>query len=41
MTAAQNKWRRLRGYRLLADVIRGVKFKDGEEVKLDQLQETA
>ena len=41
MITAQNKWRRLRGYRLLADVIRGVKFKDGEEVKLDQLQETA
>jgi len=41
MITAQNKWRRLRGYRLLADVIRGVEFKDGEEVKLDQLQETA
>ncbi len=38
MTTAQKKWRRLRGYRLLADVIRGVKFKDGERVELDQLQ---
>jgi len=41
MTTAQNKWRRLRGYRLLADVIRGVKFKDGERVEMDQLQGTA
>lgn len=29
---AQKRWRKLRGYRLLADVIRGVKFKDGERV---------
>jgi putative transposase len=29
METAQSKWRRLRGYRLLADVIRGVRFKDG------------
>ena len=41
MTTAQNNWRRLRGYRLLADVIRGIKFKDGERVEKDQLQETA
>lgn len=41
MTTAQNKWRRLRGYRLLADVINGVEFKDGERVELDQLQGTA
>lgn len=41
MTTAQNNWRRLRGYRLLADVIRGVKFKDGERVELDQLQGAA
>lgn len=26
---AENRWRRLRGYKLLADVIRGVKFVDG------------
>ena len=36
MTTAQNKWRRLRGYRLLAEVVEGVKFKDGERVELDQ-----
>lgn len=38
ITAAQNKWRRLRGYKLLADVIQGVKFKDGERVEADQRQ---
>ena len=41
MTTAQKKWRRLRGYKLLADVIEGVKFKDGEKVEADQLQDTA
>lgn len=41
MTTAQNKWRRLRGYRLLAEVVKGVKFKDGERVETDQLQGTA
>ena len=30
MTTAQKRWRRLRGYKLLADVVKGVKFKDGE-----------
>jgi len=40
-TTAEKKWRRLRGFRKLADVIRGVKFKDGEEVKLDLKQGTA
>lgn len=38
IVAAQSKWRRLRGYRLLADVIQGVKFKDGERVEPDQQQ---
>jgi hypothetical protein len=33
METAQNKWWRLRGYNLLADVVEGVKFKDGERVK--------
>ena len=28
--SAQRKWRRLRGFNLLAEIIRGVKFKDGE-----------
>ena len=41
MTTAENKWRRLRGYRLLADVVQGVKFKDGERVGLDQQQGAA
>lgn len=41
MTVAQNKWRRLRGYRLLADVIQGIKFKDGERVEADQHQGAA
>lgn len=41
MTTAQYNWRRLRGYKLLADVVEGVKFKDGERVELDQLQDTA
>lgn len=38
MTTAQKKWRRLRGYKLLADVVEGVKFKDGERVVTDQFQ---
>jgi len=40
METAQNKWRRLRGYKLLADVVKGVKFKDGERVA-DHSQGTA
>ncbi|SHO52227.1 hypothetical protein SAMN02745220_04437, partial [Desulfopila aestuarii DSM 18488] len=31
--SAQKKWRRLRGFKLLAEVIRGVRFKDGERVE--------
>lgn len=41
MTAAQKKWRRLRGYKLLADVVEGVVFKDGERVEADQPQDIA
>ena len=33
METAQNKWLRLWGYKLLADVVEGVKFKDGERVE--------
>lgn len=33
MEAAQKRWRRLRGYNLLAEVIQGVKFKDGVRVQ--------
>ena len=39
LTTAEKKWRRLRDYKLLADVIKGEKFKDGELVKSDQLEE--
>lgn len=38
ITTAQKRWKRLRGYALLADVIKGVKFKDGEPVEQDQQQ---
>jgi len=31
--SAQKKWRRLRGFKLLGEVIRGVQFKDGELVE--------
>jgi|TARA_B110000091_G_C13762332_1_gene452741 putative transposase len=34
METAQKRWHRLRGYNLLADVITGVKFRDG--IKLEQ-----
>ena len=30
--SAQKKWRKLRGFKLLADAIRGVQFKDGEHI---------
>lgn len=40
-TTAQKNWRRLRGFKKLADVIQGVKFKDGEPVRLDQKQDAA
>ena len=33
MQSAQKRWHRLRGYSLLADVIEGVKFKDGIKVE--------
>jgi hypothetical protein len=32
---AQAKWRRLKGYNLLADVISGIVFKDG--IKIEEL----
>lgn len=31
--SAQKRWRKLRGFRLLAEVIRGVQFKDGERIE--------
>ena len=30
--STQKRWRRLRGFKLLADVIRGVQFRDGERI---------
>ena len=41
IVTAQNKWQRLRGYRLLPDVIKGIVFKDGEPPKLDQTQDNS
>ena len=38
--AAQKKWQRLRGYKLLAEVVKGVKFKDGIRVSEDNQQMT-
>lgn len=35
--SAQKRWRKLRGFKLLAEVIRGVQFKDGE--RIDSLKE--
>ena len=40
-TTAENNWRKLRGFRKLADVIQGVKFKDGEQVMQDPKQSAA
>jgi putative transposase len=31
--SAQKRWRRLRGFKLLAEVIRGAQFKDGERIE--------
>jgi len=39
--SAQKKWRRLRGFKLLADVVKGINFKDGVRVGNDADQETA
>ena len=41
MEVAQKKWFRLRGYKLLADVIQGVKFVDGVKQNGDQKQQVA
>ena len=39
METAQKRWQRLRGYNLLADVITGVKFRDG--IKQEQQDQDA
>ena len=36
--SAEKKWYRLRGFKLLADVITGVKLKDGERIIQDQAE---
>lgn len=41
MESAQKRWRRLRGYKMLADVIVGVKFINGIKQKPDQKQKAA
>ena len=37
--SAEKSWYRLKGFKLLADVITGVKFKDGVRVTQDQTEE--
>jgi hypothetical protein len=41
METAQKKWFRLRGYKLLADVINGIKFVNGIKQTGDQKQAVA
>lgn len=41
METAQKKWFRLRGYKLLADVVQGIKFVNGVKQKGDQKQQAA
>jgi len=38
---AQKSWRRLRGFKKLADIIQGIQFKDGEPVRQDQKRDAA
>ena len=41
MRTAEDKWRRLRGFKLLADIIKGVKFQDGIRETENIQQDTA
>ncbi|OOF29429.1 hypothetical protein BZJ21_16010, partial [Salinivibrio costicola subsp. alcaliphilus] len=41
MRTAEANWRRLRGFTLLADVIKGVKFRDGVREPEGDQQDTA
>ena len=34
--SAEKGWRKLRGYKLIEKVVRGVCFKDGEEVEIEE-----
>jgi putative transposase len=36
VASAQKHWRRLRAHQLIEKVIKGVRFKDGEEVKTEE-----
>jgi hypothetical protein len=38
---AQKKWKRLRGYKYLSDVITGIKFTNGIKEDADQEQDAA
>lgn len=38
---AQKSWRKLRGFKKLADIIQGIKFKDGEPIRQDQKRDAA
>jgi transposase-like protein len=33
--SAEKRWQKLRGFKLLADIINGVKFVDGEQLKTE------
>nr|WP_221901378.1 hypothetical protein [Bathymodiolus platifrons methanotrophic gill symbiont] len=35
--SAENRWNKLRGFKLLADVFEGVKFVDGEKQEVEKL----
>jgi len=41
MEVAQKKWLRLRGYKLLADIVQGIKFVNGVKQNGDQKQQAA
>ncbi len=36
--SVENRWKRIRGFKLLADEIEGVKFTDGEKQELEQME---
>ena len=40
LDAAQERWRRFNGHELVADVLAGVKFKDGERITHDNTTTT-
>ena len=41
MQSAQTRWKKLKGFKLIADVIIGVKFKDGIKQEQDLQQSVA